>query len=348
MFDVVIMDIYRKPPQTATLENGVEYALDTIHQEAQALLHMREILLDQKLALSQALSLIIEHVNRGGHVVVTGMGKSGHIGRKISATMASTGTPSLFLHPAEALHGDLGMVGKYDLVIAISHSGESQEILALLPALKRLNVPLITICNKASASLSRAADIALTINIEQEACPHNLAPTSSTTAQLALGDALALGVLVAQGFSADDFSRVHPGGALGKRLLKVSDIMHQGRDIPMVKASDSLAKALQEMTRGRLGTTVVVDDPQSETPQILGVFTDGDLRRITLSGKLSINDPICEVMHAKPFSIHPHVLAAEAVAMMESHRINQILVVNDHQALLGIINMHDLLQHRVL
>lgn len=280
-----------------------------------------------------------------GRTIVTGMGKSGHIANKIAATLASTGTPAFFVHPGEASHGDLGMITPNDVVIAISNSGSSAEIVTLLPLLKRLDAPLISMAGKADSPLAQQADVHLDISVECEACPLDLAPTSSTTVTLVMGDALAVALLEARGFTAEDFAFSHPGGALGRRLLlKVSDIMHGDQDLPAVNQDTPLTQALVEMTQKGLGITTVVD-PQG---QLCGVFTDGDLRRV-IDNKTDINQArIQEVMSAKPRCIPPHMLAAEALGMMEKQSITALVVADDAKQALGVVHMHDILKAGIL
>jgi arabinose-5-phosphate isomerase len=280
-----------------------------------------------------------------GRVVVSGMGKSGHIARKIASTLASTGTPAFFVHPGEASHGDLGMITQDDVFIGLSNSGESAELLTIVPHIKRHGAKLISMTGNAKSTLAREADVHLDASVEQEACPLGLAPTASTTAALALGDALAIALLDARGFSADDFARTHPGGALGRRLLiHVSDLMHQGEALPRVPATARLSDALLEMTRKGLGMTAVVDNQE----KLLGIFTDGDLRR-TLDKPLDIHaTPISEVMKPAPRTIGPNALAAEAVQLMEQYKINGLLVTDAQGKLVGALNMHDLLRAGVV
>ncbi|HEX2492659.1 MAG TPA: KpsF/GutQ family sugar-phosphate isomerase [Steroidobacter sp.] len=280
-----------------------------------------------------------------GRVVVTGMGKSGHIGAKIAATLASTGTPSFFLHPAEASHGDIGMITAADVVIAISNSGETAELVTILPVLKRLSVPLIAMTGRPRSTLAKAATTVLDVSVPAEACPHNLAPTASTTATLVMGDALAVAVLEARGFTEEDFARSHPGGALGRRLLlHVEDVMRTGEQLPMVSPQTTLRDGLLEMSRKGLGMTAVVDGQR----RVLGVFTDGDLRR-TLDRPVDIRTLRMDaVMTANPKTIAPRVLAAEAVHMMETARITQLLVVDESNVLIGALNVHDLFRAGVM
>ncbi|UUX97762.1 SIS domain-containing protein [Aquabacterium sp. J223] len=280
-----------------------------------------------------------------GRVVVSGMGKSGHVGRKIAATLASTGTPALFLHPAEAGHGDLGMVTEHDIVLAISNSGESDELNLILPVLKRLGVPLIGMTGRAGSTLARHADIVLDSGVDQEACPLNLAPTASTTAQMALGDALAVALLDARGFGEADFARSHPGGALGRKLLThVGDLMRRGDAVPRVAPDTPLPEVMREMTRAGLGATAVVDGEG----RVLGVFTDGDLRRLVEGGGDLRALRAHEVMHRSPRRIRDGALAAEAAQLMEDHRVNSVLVVDDEDRLIGALNSHDLMQAKVI
>ena len=280
-----------------------------------------------------------------GRVVVSGMGKSGHVARKIAATMASTGTPAFFVHPAEASHGDLGMITPEDVVIALSNSGESAELVAIVPLLKRHGTSLIAITGVPTSTLAELADVHLDAAVEKEACPLGLAPTSSTTAALALGDALAVALLKARGFSAQDFARSHPGGKLGRRLLVlVSDVMHSGKDLPTVGSDSSLAEALLEMSAKGLGMTAIIDDAQ----HILGIFTDGDLRRVLAAGADLRQAKIADLMKRNPRTIDPDRLAAEAVQQMETLRINGMLVADRQNRLLGVFNMHDLLRAGVL
>ncbi|SFF61308.1 arabinose-5-phosphate isomerase [Fontimonas thermophila] len=280
-----------------------------------------------------------------GRVVVTGMGKSGHIGGKIAATLASTGTPAFFVHPGEASHGDLGMITRQDVVLAISHSGETAEIVTLLPLFKRMQVPLIALTGKPRSTLAQAAEVHIDVSVALEACPLNLAPTASTTATLAMGDALAVALLEARGFTPEDFAMSHPGGSLGRRLLlKISDVMHTGERLPMVPPEASLSAALLEMTRKGLGMTAVVT-PQRE---VLGVFTDGDLRRVLDQGIDVRAVTIADVMTRGGKSIGANQLAAEAVALMEKHKITALLVKDEQQRLIGVVHMHDLLRAGVV
>ncbi len=280
-----------------------------------------------------------------GRVIVSGIGKSGHIARKIASTLASTGTPAYFVHSAEASHGDLGMIQRDDVFIGISYSGESDELLQILPLVRRQGARLIAIAGNAQSTLAREADVFLDAGVAKEACPLNLAPTASTTAALALGDALAVTLLEARGFSAEDFARSHPGGSLGRRLLThVSDVMRSGPDVPRVPERATLKETILEMSRGRLGMTAVLD----ASGRVCGIFTDGDLRRalaqITDIGAARVAD----VMSAQPRSIRPEALAAEAVQIMETHKVNQLLVVDARGELVGALNMHDLFRAKVI
>ncbi|AOJ11310.1 arabinose 5-phosphate isomerase KdsD [Burkholderia mayonis] len=284
-------------------------------------------------------------LNCSGRVVVSGIGKSGHIARKIAATLASTGTPAFFVHPAEASHGDLGMVTKDDVFVAISHSGESEELVAILPLIKRLGAKLIAMTGRPASSLATLSDVHLNAGVAKEACPLNLAPTASTTAALALGDALAVAVLDARGFGSEDFARSHPGGALGRRLLTyVRDVMRMGDEVPAVPLDATLSDALFQITAKRMGMTAVVD----EAGRVAGIFTDGDLRRVLERDGDFRRLPIVDVMTRNPRTIAPDHLAVEAVELMERYRINQMLVVDDKGALIGALNMHDLFSKKVI
>jgi arabinose-5-phosphate isomerase len=284
-------------------------------------------------------------LNCHGRVVVSGMGKSGHVGGKIAATLASTGTPAFFMHPAEASHGDLGMITNGDVVIALSNSGESDELLNIVPTIKRLGAKIISITGAKNSTLAKESDVHLSAEVSQEACPLGLSPTASTTAALALGDALAVCVLNLRDFTAEDFARSHPGGNLGRRLMvRVKDVMRTGSAIPSVKDGELLSAALTEMTKKGLGLTAVVN----EQKQPVGVFTDGDLRRTFAKGIFTHTVKISEVMHSSPNTIHANELAVEAVAIMEQKKINGLLVVDDAGKLVGAFNMHDLLKAKVV
>ena len=276
-----------------------------------------------------------------GRVVVTGMGKSGHIAGKIAATLASTGTPAFFVHPGEASHGDMGMITASDCVIALSNSGSTHEILTLLPLIKRLGIPLISMTGSDTSELAQAADVRLLASVETEACPLNLAPTSSTTAALVMGDALAIATLEARGFTAEEFAFSHPGGALGKRLLlRVADVMVSGSDIPTVTPTAALADAIVEMTQKGLGMTTIASDDR----QLLGIFTDGDLRRAVKNDTDLRATSLTEAMTADARTIHQELLAAEAMALMERHQISALVVVDDQNTIIGIVTLLALLK----
>jgi arabinose-5-phosphate isomerase len=275
-----------------------------------------------------------------GRIVVTGMGKSGHIGGKIAATLASTGTPSFFMHPGEASHGDVGMITRDDAVLALSNSGETAELLTILPVIKRLGVPLIAFTGNADSTLGQMATVHLDIRVPAEACPLNLTPTASTTAALAVGDALAVALLKARGFTEEDFARSHPAGALGRRLLYVKDVMRTGVHVPTVRADTTLAEGLMEVTSKGLGMTAIVD----EAAQVLGVFTDGDLRRALDRAADLHSTRMDQVMTLKPKSVSPNTLAAEAVNLMETHRITSLVVIDADGKIVGALNVHDLLR----
>ena len=320
---------------------ALQLAQQTLDIEAEAILGLKARL-DADDAFTRAAALLLAC---SGRVVVSGMGKSGHIARKIAATLASTGTPALFVHPAEAAHGDLGMVTEADAVIAISNSGESDELLAIVPVIKRLGAKLISMTGRPQSTLAKLADVHLDVGVAREACPLNLAPTASTTATLAMGDALAVALLDARGFREEDFARSHPGGALGRRLLThVSDIMRSGDALPMVKPDLPLPQALLEITRKGMAMTAIVDDDQ----RVLGIFTDGDLRRLIELGKDFSRSLIREVMHANPRVVGPDQLAVEAVELMEAFRINQVLVTEADGKLVGALHIHDLTRAKVI
>ncbi|RKG29541.1 KpsF/GutQ family sugar-phosphate isomerase [Acinetobacter tianfuensis] len=311
-------------------------ALETLSVERNALdVLAKEI--DER--FTQACEIILQCK---GRLVITGMGKSGHIGRKMAATFASTGTPSFFMHPGEAGHGDLGMLVSGDVLIAISNSGKSDEIMMLMPLIKHLGVPLITISRDDRGPMPQNADVALTLGPVEEACPLGLAPTSSTTATLALGDALAVALLDARGFTSDDFARSHPAGALGKRLLlHVKHLMHMGPDLPKVAPETPMNKVLYEISNKRLGLTTIVDADD----KLLGIFTDGDLRRlIDKQQGFDVNLPVSEVMIQHPATISKEERAVEALEQMNAKKINQFVVVDDENTVIGVISMHDLIQ----
>ena len=276
-----------------------------------------------------------------GRIVVLGMGKSGHIGAKIAATLASTGSPAFFVHPGEASHGDMGMITQEDTVLALSNSGETAEILTILPLIKRLGIPLIALTGNPNSTLAKAADAHLDASVEKEACPLGLAPTSSTTAALVMGDALAVSLLEQRGFTADDFALSHPGGALGRRLLlHIEDIMHTGDALPSVPENASLSDALLEMTKKGLGMTAIID----ASGKMAGIFTDGDLRRVLDHGAVNVHETnVSDVMTRNCITAKPRQLAAEILRMMEQNKINSLLVVDDDNKTVGAMNMHDLL-----
>ena len=312
-----------------------DLGLAVIQVEAQAISALAEQINDQFIAACKLL------YNCTGRVVVIGMGKSGHIAGKIAATLASTGTPAFFAHPGEASHGDLGMITKQDVVLALSNSGETEEILKILPIIKRLGVPLIAMTGNPMSTLSLIATTHINVAVAQEACPLGLAPTSSTTAALVMGDALAVSLLEARGFTRDDFALSHPGGSLGRRLLlRVNDIMHLGDNIPSVAESALISHALLEMTEKKLGMTAIVNDKQ----EVVGIFTDGDLRR-TLAKNLDLQKTsISEVMTSHCAVISEDILAAEAMQIMEQKKINGLIVINEHHQAIGALNMHDLIR----
>lgn len=324
---------------TVSAPQLLQLARDTLDIEAAALQGLKTRL-DERFVRAVEMMLTVK-----GRVVVTGMGKSGHIGRKIAATLASTGTPAMFVHPAEASHGDLGMIKVVDVVLAISNSGESDELVAILPVLKRQGVPLIAMTGGLQSSLARHADVVLDSSVEKEACPLNLAPTASTTAQLALGDALAVALLDARGFKPEDFARSHPGGSLGRRLLThVGDVMRSGEEVPRVGLTATFSELMQEMSRKGLGASAVVD----AAGRAVGVFTDGDLRRLIEKGQDLRALTAGDVMHASPRTIAQDALAVEAAEMMEKHRITSLLVVDAQGLLCGAINTNDLMRAKVI
>ena len=293
-------------------------------------------------AFVQAVQAILDAT---GRVIVMGMGKSGHVGTKIAATLASTGTPAFFVHPGEASHGDLGMITPQDVVLAISNSGESEELNAVLPFIKRLGAVLVGMTGRPESSLARHADFVLNSGVEKEACPHNLAPTASTTAQMALGDALAMALLDARGFRPEDFARSHPGGALGRRLLThVADLMRTGAALPVVSPDDDFGRLMQEMSAKGLGAAAIVD----ASNQVLGIFTDGDLRRAIERGVDLRQVRARDVMQANPRTIGAHALAAQAAELMETCAITSVLVVDDQGRLVGALNTNDLMRAKVI
>lgn len=320
-------------------DQALQLARETLDIEAQALIGLKSRL-DHR--FSQAVQMML---NVKGRVVVTGMGKSGHIGSKIAATLASTGTPAMFVHPGEASHGDLGMIKAVDIVLAISNSGESDELVSILPVLKRQGVPLIAMTGGMNSALAKHADVILDSSVDKEACPLNLAPTASTTAQLALGDALAVALLDARGFKAEDFARSHPGGSLGRRLLThVEDVMRKGDQVPHVLADASFTELMREMSQKGLGASAIVDEHHN----ILGVFTDGDLRRLIEKGVDLRALHAKDVMYANPRTVLHDALAVEAAELMEQFRITSVLVVNESGALCGALNSNDLMRAKVI
>ena len=324
---------------TLSTHHLLQLAREALDIEAAALQGLKDRL-DERFVRAVEMMLQVK-----GRVVVTGMGKSGHIGRKIAATLASTGTPAMFVHPAEASHGDLGMIKAVDVVLAISNSGESDELVAILPVLKRQGVPLIAMTGGLTSSLAKHADVVLDSSVDKEACPLNLAPTASTTAQLALGDALAMALLDARGFKPEDFARSHPGGSLGRRLLThVADVMRAGDQVPRVTPQASFSELMREMSHKGLGASAIVDD----AGRPVGIFTDGDLRRLIEKGQDLRALSAGEVMHAQPRTIRQSALAVEAAEMMEQHRVTSILVVDDVGVLCGALNSNDLMRAKVI
>ena len=321
---------------------ALSLARETLNIEADAVTAM-------SLRLDDRFALAVHHILQSqGRVVVMGMGKSGHVGRKIAATLASTGTPAMFVHPAEASHGDLGMITPSDVVLGISNSGESEELTALLPLIKRMGVPLVALTGRADSTLGRHAEVVLDASVAKEACPHNLAPTASTTAQLALGDALAVALLDARGFRADDFARSHPGGSLGRKLLTlVNDVMRSGAEVPRVAPEAELMGLMREISAKGLGMTAVTLDGG----QVAGIFTDGDLRRLIEQSGDGVDLralKASDVMHRNPRTIRAGALAVEAAELMESSRITSLLVVDEAGLLVGALNSNDLMRAKVI
>jgi arabinose-5-phosphate isomerase len=324
---------------TFDVEKTIRLAQDTLDIEAAAVLALKTRINASFVAAVQAVLAV------RGRVVVMGMGKSGHIGRKIAATLASTGTPAMFVHPAEASHGDLGMVKSVDLVIAISNSGESDELNAILPMLKRQGVPFIAVTGNLASTLAQHADITLDSSVAKEACPLNLAPTASTTAQLALGDALAVALLDARGFQAEDFARSHPGGSLGRKLLThISDVMRLGDAVPKVLANATFTDLMRQMSAKSVGASAIVDAQN----HVIGIFTDGDLRRLIEKGQDLRQVVAKDVMHPKPRTVKQTALAVTAAELMEQHSITSVLVVNDSQELCGVVHIGDLMRAKVI
>lgn len=311
----------------------IQYGREAIHAELEA---VENLALQVNAGFAKACAICLNTI---GRIVVCGMGKSGHIANKIAATLASTGSPAFFLHPAEAAHGDVGMITSKDTVLAISNSGETKEILAILPLMKRIGAQLICITNQSESNLAQAADAVINIAVKSEACPHNLAPTSSTTASLIIGDALAIALLRARGFSANDFYQFHPSGSLGRRFLRVKNVMRSGELIPRVTPDTFIADALTEMTQKSLGMTCVSSDEQ----KLLGIYTDGDLRRSLSQGHNIDHTKVSAVMTKTFKKIHPEALADQAIALMENLKITALVVVDDSEKLVGIVHMHDLL-----
>jgi arabinose-5-phosphate isomerase len=324
------------PPATG---NALELAREVLAIEAAAI---TALIAKLDGSFQRAVDIIL---NCRGRVTVSGIGKSGHIARKIASTMASTGTPAYFVHPAEASHGDLGMITRDDVFVALSNSGESAELLAIVPLIKRQGAKLIALTGDAGSTLAQEADAHLYAGADKEACPLNLAPTASTTAALALGDALAIVLMQAKGFSRDEFARSHPGGALGRKLLThVRDVMRSGDEAPRVAETATLSAAITEITRGRMGMTAIVDREQ----RVIGIFTDGDLRRALNKGIDVHASKVAAAMTPGPRTIGPEKLAAEAVQIMEQYKVNQLLVVDAGQRLVGALNMHDLFKAKVI
>ena len=320
-------------------DRAIHLAKQTFEIEAAAVLGLRRKL---GAGFAEAVAMML---GARGRVVVMGMGKSGHVGRKIAATLASTGTPAMFVHPAEASHGDLGMIKDVDVVLAISNSGESEELTSILPVLKRQSVPLVAMTGRRGSTLARHADAVLDSGVDKEACPLNLAPTASTTAQLALGDALAVALLDARGFKAEDFARSHPGGALGRKLLThVSDVMRTGDALPRVGPDAGFSDLMREMSAKGLGAAAIVD----ARSRILGIFTDGDLRRLVESGTDMRSLRARDVMHREPRTVHSGALAAQAADVMERHRITSVLVTDVDGGLCGMLNTNDLMRAKVI
>ena len=326
-------------PAAFDTARALRLARETFELEAAAVLEMRDRL-GESFSRTVAMMLAVR-----GRVVVMGMGKSGHVGRKIASTLSSTGTPAMFVHPAEASHGDLGMVKAVDVVLAISNSGESDEMMTLVPVLKRLGVPLVAMTGRPDSTLARHADEVLDSGVAKEACPLNLAPTSSTTAQMAMGDALAVALLDARGFGPQDFARSHPGGALGRKLLThVSDVMRSGADVPRAGADADFSELMREMSAKGLGAAIIVDG--QERP--VGIFTDGDLRRLIEKGADLRGMRAAELMHPNPRAIRADALAAEAASLMEQHRITSVVVVDERGRLVGALNTNDLMRAKVI
>jgi arabinose-5-phosphate isomerase len=330
---------------TQQAQQAIRLALDTLDIEVAALSELRTRLATVACAGQAFADAVHTMLHTRGRVVIMGMGKSGHVGRKIAATLSSTGTPAMFVHPAEASHGDLGMVKAIDSILALSNSGESQELSALLPFIKRMGAPLIAMTGHVQSTLAQHATIVLDSSVAKEACPLNLAPTASTTAQLALGDALAMALLDARGFKADDFARSHPGGSLGRKLLMhVRDLMRTGDAVPRVTAQTRFSDLMREMSRKGLGASAVVD----AQGHVLGIFTDGDLRRLMERGMDLREVTAGQVMHKDALRVSPDALAAQAAELMELHRITSLLVTDAQGLLVGALNSNDLMRAKVI
>ena len=326
-------------PETLTNDELLALAAEVLEIESRAVANLKSRLNDDFLAACQLC------MDTQGRVVVTGMGKSGHVSNKIAATLASTGTPAFFMHPAEASHGDVGMITKHDLLLAISYSGETEEVITILPIVKRMGAKLLSMTGNPNSTMAKAADVHLDISVAEEACPLNLAPTASTTATLAMGDALSVALLKNRGFTVEDFARSHPSGNLGKRLLlRVADVMHSGNRIPAVSADVSLRDALLEMTHKGLGMTAIVDTDN----RVLGIYTDGDLRRTLDAGADVRSTIIRDVMHTNCKTTSADILAAEALHILEENKITSLLVVDDDNTLVGALNIHDLFREGLM
>ena len=326
-------------PDTLTNDELLALAAEVLDIESRAVKNLKSRLNDDFVA---ACRLCLDTL---GRVVVTGMGKSGHVSNKIAATLASTGTPAFFMHPAEASHGDVGMITKHDLLLAISYSGETEELITILPVVKRMGAKLLAMTGNPNSTMAKTADVHLDVSVSEEACPLNLAPTASTTATLAMGDALAVALLKNRGFTAEDFARSHPSGNLGKRLLlRVADVMHSGDRIPAVSDDVTLRDALLEMTDKGLGMTAIVD----ANSKVVGIYTDGDLRRTLDAGADVRSTTIRDVMHTNCKTTSPEVLAAEALHLLEEYKITSLLVVDDSDTLVGALNIHDLFREGLM
>ena len=326
-------------PDTLTDDELLALAAEVLDIESRAVKDLKSRLNDDFVAACRLC------MDTTGRVVVTGMGKSGHVSNKIAATLASTGTPAFFMHPAEASHGDVGMITKHDLLLAISYSGETEEIITILPVVKRMGAKLLAMTGNPNSTMAKTADVHLDVSVAEEACPLNLAPTASTTATLAMGDALAVALLKNRGFTAEDFARSHPSGNLGKRLLlRVADVMHSGDRIPAVSADVTLRDALLEMTDKGLGMTAIVDAKN----KVMGIYTDGDLRRTLDTGADVRSTAIRDVMHTNCKTISPDLLAAEALHLLEEYKITSLLVVDESNTLVGALNIHDLFREGLM